>query len=197
MKNTTLSENAGYSITIGIVLLLIGLIVISAQVFTTFFSILLLGWGLIMGGIAQFIFGVFSGSWLKFSIAFMGGLINFAFGLILVLNPELSIATITLFIGIFLLIAGAYKAVTAVSSHNGWVLIGGLVSAIMGLFVLAQWPYSGMWVVGLFIGIELMISGFALIISSAEPVKEISPQQTPYLSGVKGGKAKTQHTEGD
>jgi uncharacterized membrane protein HdeD (DUF308 family) len=34
---------------------------------------------------------------------------------------------------------------------------------VLGILVLAQWPVSGLWVIGLFVGIELIFYGGAWI----------------------------------
>jgi uncharacterized membrane protein HdeD (DUF308 family) len=34
---------------------------------------------------------------------------------------------------------------------------------LLGILVLAQWPVSGLWVIGLFVGIELVFYGVAWI----------------------------------
>jgi uncharacterized membrane protein HdeD (DUF308 family) len=39
----------------------------------------------------------------------------------------------------------------------------GIITLVVGLLVLAQWPASGLWVIGLFIGIDLIFYGAAWI----------------------------------
>jgi uncharacterized membrane protein HdeD (DUF308 family) len=34
---------------------------------------------------------------------------------------------------------------------------------VLGILILAQWPVSGLWVIGLFLGIELVAYGVAWI----------------------------------
>ena len=45
----------------------------------------------------------------------------------------------------------------------GWHVADGIITAILGLLVLAQWPVSGLWVIGLFVGIDLIFYGGAWI----------------------------------
>jgi uncharacterized membrane protein HdeD (DUF308 family) len=44
-----------------------------------------------------------------------------------------------------------------------WPLISGLVSVILGGMILAQWPQSGLWIIGLFIAIELLFNGWSYL----------------------------------
>src|SRR5271156_6104296 len=45
----------------------------------------------------------------------------------------------------------------------GWQAADGIITFVLGLLVLAQWPASGLWVIGLFIGIDLIFYGGAWI----------------------------------
>ena len=45
----------------------------------------------------------------------------------------------------------------------GWPLVGGIISIILGLLIIAQWPISGFWVIGLFVAIEMIVSGWSYI----------------------------------
>jgi uncharacterized membrane protein HdeD (DUF308 family) len=45
----------------------------------------------------------------------------------------------------------------------GWVLVGGLLSLILGLMIYYQWPYSGLWILGLFLGIDLVFAGWSMV----------------------------------
>jgi uncharacterized membrane protein HdeD (DUF308 family) len=49
-----------------------------------------------------------------------------------------------------------------VSRHNSTRQFGS-ISLVLGILILAQWPVSGLWVIGLFLGIELVAYGVAWI----------------------------------
>ena len=40
-----------------------------------------------------------------------------------------------------------------------WPLLSGLASILLGGMIVAQWPASGLWVIGLFLAIELIVNG--------------------------------------
>ncbi len=44
----------------------------------------------------------------------------------------------------------------------------GIITFVLGLLVLAQWPASGLWVIGLFVGIDLIFYGCAWIALALE-----------------------------
>jgi uncharacterized membrane protein HdeD (DUF308 family) len=45
----------------------------------------------------------------------------------------------------------------------GWPLIGGIAAMVLGFMILARWPVSGLWVIGLFVAIEMIFSGWSYI----------------------------------
>ena len=45
----------------------------------------------------------------------------------------------------------------------GWVLLNGVVSVILGAGIWREWPLSGLWVIGLFVGIEMLFGGLSWV----------------------------------
>ncbi|HAU2340623.1 TPA: HdeD family acid-resistance protein, partial [Legionella pneumophila] len=44
-----------------------------------------------------------------------------------------------------------------------WLLLAGITAIILGILILMQWPVSGLWIIGLFIAIELIVTGWTYI----------------------------------
>jgi uncharacterized membrane protein HdeD (DUF308 family) len=42
---------------------------------------------------------------------------------------------------------------------GGWVLCNGIVTILLGIAIVQQWPESGLWVLGMFVGIDLIVNG--------------------------------------
>ena len=67
---------------------------------------------------------------------------------------------------IFFLVGGLYLLFGSLWSHTagwGWGAANGVISTILGILLLVQWPVSGLWVVGFFVGIDLIFYGSAWI----------------------------------
>ena len=43
------------------------------------------------------------------------------------------------------------------------VLLHGVVNLLLGIAVWRQWPLSGLWVIGLFVGIDMLLNGWSLV----------------------------------
>lgn len=45
-----------------------------------------------------------------------------------------------------------------------WPLLGGIIAILLGVMIVAGWPFSGLWVIGLFVAIEIIIDGWTCIV---------------------------------
>jgi uncharacterized membrane protein HdeD (DUF308 family) len=43
-------------------------------------------------------------------------------------------------------------------------VLGGIITLLLGLMILARWPSSALWVIGLFLAIELIVNGWTQIL---------------------------------
>jgi len=80
-------------------------------------------------------------------------------GLLIVTRPLLGAEVATMLMAVFFLISGLFQFVGSwwvALPGWGWQALDGIIAFVLGLFVLAQWPASGLWVIGLFIGIDLI-----------------------------------------
>ena len=156
----------GWLLAFGIVLAFLGIVAIARSFITTVASMLFFGWLLIFGGIIEFMYAFMVGKWVGFFLHLLLALLFGITGALMVFRPVVNAETITLVMSVFFLVAGLYQFFTSIWSNLpgwGWGAANGMISVIMGLMLLAQWPASGLWVVGLFIGIDLICYGAAWI----------------------------------
>ena len=65
-----------------------------------------------------------------------------------------------------LIFQGIFRAVVAVAVRFPnwiWLLLSGVVTFLLGLSIWHQWPLSGLWVIGLFVGVEMIFNGWSLV----------------------------------
>jgi uncharacterized membrane protein HdeD (DUF308 family) len=151
---------------LGIVLIVLGAVALGASVFVTLASMLLIGWLLIAGGVLEVIHAFACKQWSGFFIDLLTGLLYVAVGFMIVANPEISAISLTLLIALFLIFGGIFKIAVAITSHYqnwGWLLLSGVVTLALGIMIWRQWPLSGLWVVGLFVGIDMIFNGWSLV----------------------------------
>lgn len=179
---SNLKKNRGWYLALGVLLVVIGLVAISSSLVTTLVSVVFFGWLMIFGGLAEAIHAFWRKDWGGFFVDLLGGVLYFVVGGMLVANPAASAVGITLLIAMFLIVSGLFRVGAALVGrppHWGWLLLSGVMGLFLGVLIWAEWPVSGLWVIGLFIGIEMMFNGWSLIMLSiaakALPDAEDSP----------------------
>ena len=80
----------------------------------------------------------------------------------MIARPLISAEAITILIATLFLASGIFQLIAAVAvatPGRGWQALDGIITFVLGLLVLAQWPASGFWVIGLLVGIDLVFYG--------------------------------------
>jgi uncharacterized membrane protein HdeD (DUF308 family) len=82
-------------------------------------------------------------------------------------NPLLAAALLTLILGASLVASGIMRIILGFSMKREtpwvWVLLSGVITLLLGLLVLAHWPVSSLYILGVFLGIDLIMAGAAWI----------------------------------
>jgi uncharacterized membrane protein HdeD (DUF308 family) len=132
----------------------------------TLVSVWIFGCFLIVGGITEIMSAFWAGRWGGRLLHLLVGAMYLLIGIMFMNEPKDSAVRLTLIIAIFLIVGGAFRIIHALSEPGparGTILLNGVVSLFLGISVYRQWPMSGLWVIGLFIGIEMFFSGLAWI----------------------------------
>ena len=156
-------------LTLGILMTLLGGVAIWASVATTLFSVVFAGLLLLVAGAVQIVHGFLAREWKGLFLPLLVGIVYFVTGLLCLSNPELTAMTFTLLIGAYCLAIGLFRILAALFyrfRYWGWVFFNGLVTTILGILIVAQWPVSGLWVIGLFVGVDILLAGWSLIMLS-------------------------------
>jgi uncharacterized membrane protein HdeD (DUF308 family) len=159
-------KHSTWFLVIGIALVILGMVAIGYAVAMTIVSVLFLGWLLIIGGIFEVIHGFSRRQWSGFFINLLAGVLYAVAGVVMIANPALAAVSLTLLIAIILIVAGLFRLVVAFSTplhHRGWLILNGVISILLGVMIWRSWPVSGLWVIGLFIGIDMIFDGWTEI----------------------------------
>lgn len=96
----------------------------------------------------------------------LSGIFYLVAGLWVVAYPVESEVSLTLFAGLLLLFEGVMELAAAAASQTqarGLVLADGLVTALLGGMLVAEWPSDSLWAVGTLLGISLFFSAIRLL----------------------------------
>ena len=161
-----LRARSGWIVAVGIVLELLGIAAIAANVATTLVSVLVFAWLLVFAGVAQLFHAFSHRDWQGFLLDLLLGVLYVVTGLLLLQSPLQAAETLTLLMAAFFFVSGLFRVGAAIGTHlphRGWVVLSGVVNVVLGGLILAQWPASGLWVIGLFVGIDLVFGGMSLV----------------------------------
>jgi len=162
-----LRAKSGWIIALGVVYLIAGFIALGSVAMATVASVLVVGVMMIIAGVAE-VFSAFQiKSWGKFLLwALLGVLYIFA-GFVTFENPLLAAVLLTLILGASLVASGIMRIFLGFSMKREtpwiWVVLSGVITLLLGLLILARWPVSSLYILGLFLGIDLVMAGVGWI----------------------------------
>ena len=168
--NAVVAEKRGWFISVGIVLVVLGIIAMGSPIFTTIAAKVLLGWLILFAGIAQVIRAFLSRNWKGFWGNIIVGLLYVIVGAWLAFYPLAGIIALTVLIAILFIAEGIFQIGIAfqVRPVGGWIWVGvsGVVAIVVGGLIFLGLPSSAKWAIGLLVGINLLMTGWSYLMLS-------------------------------
>jgi uncharacterized membrane protein HdeD (DUF308 family) len=164
-----LRRNWSWLLALGIGLFILGLIALVDSFFVTVVSMLFFGWILIIAGIIEGVQAIRHRKHGHLFVHALNAVLAIVVGALLVWKPLAGAVVMTLLLAVYFIVAGIFRIINALSVRVagwGWALVSGIIGVILGILIWAQWPVSGLWVIGLFIGIDLIIVGWSQIMTA-------------------------------
>jgi len=157
----------GWMLALGLLMLVLGAIGLGMTFSLTIASVMFFGVLLLMGSGFQLVDAFKSKGWKSVVLNVLMALAYLAAGLVMISDPLGSSMWLTLMIAAMLLGVGAMRIVMAFQMRGhkgwGWLVFSGALSILLGVMVFAQWPVSGLWVIGMFVAIEMISQGVSCI----------------------------------
>jgi uncharacterized membrane protein HdeD (DUF308 family) len=161
------SKNWGWLLCLGILFVILGTIGLGRLFALSLAGAFSFGILMIIGGAAQFIEAVKCKGWKSLAYHVLIAVLYVVGGLFLIWNPLAAKLLLTWILGAVLICVGIIRVVMALQMRatGSWIapLLGGIISIILGGLILAKLPLSGLFVIGLFIAIELITNGWSYI----------------------------------
>jgi uncharacterized membrane protein HdeD (DUF308 family) len=144
-----------------------GFIALGSVVFATVATVFVVGIMMIISGVAEVINAFQLKSWGKFLLWVLLGLLYIFARFVTFENPLLAAALLTLMLGFALVASGIMRLILAFTMRQGtpwlWVVLSGLITFVLGAIILVHWPVSGLYILGIFLGIDLVFAGVSWI----------------------------------
>lgn len=151
---------------LGIALALTGTMAIISAFIATLATVTFFGTLLIIGAVIQLVNAVTCRNWRGFAVYLLGGILYGVVGMIMTNHPVEAAAGLTLMLAAGFMIGGIIRIVVAAIEHFHswpWVMLNGFVNLFLGIYIWRHFPGSAFWVIGLFVGIDLIFCGWSWI----------------------------------
>jgi len=162
-----LEKNWGWLMAFGVASIILGSIGLGMSFMLTLASMVLFGALLVAGGVFQILDAFKCSGWKGAVWHVLIGLLYVVGGVIVMVDPVMASETFTLVLAGILIAVGLIRLIMAVQLRSAkgwyWPLLSGLVSLALGAMILAKWPASGLFVIGLIIAVELIFNGWAYL----------------------------------
>jgi uncharacterized membrane protein HdeD (DUF308 family) len=163
----TIKANATGMTLLGIAMLILGALSVAAPLWTGVAAALLVGLLVLAAGIAQCAFSFQAGAFSQKLLGLLLGLLTAISGVVMIAHPVLNLSFLTLALALHFVMAGIFEMISALGVRPlrgwGWILVGGLLSVLLGGLIWSQWPLSGAWAIGVLVGIKVMFLGATMI----------------------------------
>jgi uncharacterized membrane protein HdeD (DUF308 family) len=161
-----LEHNWEWFIGLGALLVFLGLAAVGASAFVTLATVVFFGILLILAGIGHI--GYSMSTRRSKNLSSILGFVYLVAGILIVADPSGGAVGLTLLFALFLLAIGVLRILFAVTLRDnrrwGGVLLTGILDLVLAALILAGWPSSSAWILGLFVGIELVLAGWGAVV---------------------------------
>ena len=151
----------GWIVALGIIFMIAGVIALGSVVMATVSAIYVIGIMMIMAGVTEIITAFNVKDWGRFALWILLGLLYVAAGVICFFRPFEAAAIVTLMLGIALIIGGVVRGILAWNVRGagkpwGWVAASAVITLLLGIIIVAKWPYSSAYTLGISLAIDLI-----------------------------------------
>jgi uncharacterized membrane protein HdeD (DUF308 family) len=153
----------------GVVMIILGVLAVAAPVIATIAIDIYVGWLFLFSGVIGLI-ALFSSHHIPaFLWTLITAALSVALGILLIWKPVEGALSLTFLLTAFFLVEGVFQIATSLVYRDslpgtwGWMLASGVSDLLLVAIIVLGWPATGVWVLGLLVGINLFMSGWAIV----------------------------------
>lgn len=159
-------KNWAWHVLFGVLLMIAGVFAAAYSTFVTTVVMLWLGVLLLASSLLHLFYAFSTKTKSTLFLDCFFALLGFFLGVYFIAFPAKVSAFFTLLVGLFLILRGVFRITYSFLARGfaiWWlILFTGMISAILGILILANWPSSGLWIIGLFISVEIFLTGLSM-----------------------------------
>ena len=171
-ESTEAAKAGGKNMTVfGVIAIILGMLAMLAPGLTGISVAILVGVIVLVGGIVRIIWAFQAGSLGKGLLMFAIGGLTLLCGIALVANPLFASGVLTIMLAVYFILDGICEIAAGnrlrPAAGWGWMLFGGIVSIVLGIIIWRQFPLSGVWAIGILLGIKLFFVGLIMVMGGS------------------------------
>jgi uncharacterized membrane protein HdeD (DUF308 family) len=167
----TIKAGSRVGVVWGIIVLIMGVLAMMAPLVSGIAVTVMVAIILLAAGMAQTMYAFKSDTALSGVSTFLFGGLAVLCGLAMLFFPGKGLAAITMFLAFYFVADGLISLVNGLRFRpfQGWgsMVFSGVVSLLLGWMIWSKWPVSGIWAVGILVGVRLLFTGWTMIILGA------------------------------
>jgi uncharacterized membrane protein HdeD (DUF308 family) len=152
---------------LGLISIFVGLLAISSKWIVALLSVVAFGVLLLIAGATELVHALMVRNGKGFAVHLLTAALYLLVGLFMLEDPVRAAVVLTLLLAASFFVGGLLRVVTALVMHFPawpWVVLHGLVDLLLGILILSGWPESSLWVIGLFVGLDLLFHGWSWVV---------------------------------
>ncbi|WP_113439762.1 HdeD family acid-resistance protein [Rhizobium cremeum] len=157
----------GWLVALGALTLILGGIALANLFLATVASVYYIGALMLVGGVLHLAHAFQVRGWESVLFWALSGVLYLLAGFMTFSNPLLASAILTLLIGAALIVAGLVRLWVGFGLKGaggwGWIVLSGVVTALAGVIIAIGWPVNSLWILGLFLAIDLIVQGWSMV----------------------------------
>lgn len=169
--NVNVRKSTGWVIALSIGLIILGMLAIVMPAIASAFFTAAIGWVVLIGGIVMIVEAFQSRALRGFWLSLMVGIFYVIAGIYTLANLRAALLALTFTFGVLFIVEGIYTIIMAFVNRSGhrmsWLVASnGFITLILGIMVINRFPVSALWLIGLYVGISLLMSGVSLLVAA-------------------------------
>jgi uncharacterized membrane protein HdeD (DUF308 family) len=162
----SLRHRWGWLLALGIIMVVLGTIALFIMPAATIGTVLVLGWLLVISGVIEAVHAFRVRKWGGIFLHLIGGILGVLIGLLIVTHPVAGALAWTLLFASFFTVIGIFRLIAAIRlkfPNWGWAAFDGTITLLLGIILWVDWPWSGLWYLGLAVGVSLILRGWSYV----------------------------------
>jgi uncharacterized membrane protein HdeD (DUF308 family) len=153
-------------------MVILGVLAVAVPATATVVVEIYVGWLFLISGVVGLVAVFSAGNLPAFLWTLVTAALSVVAGILLISRPAEGVVSLTLVLTAFFIAEGVWQIVTSIAYRDvlartwGWMLLSGLSDLALAAIVILAWPTTAAWVVGLLVGVNLITSGFAIVMAA-------------------------------